>query len=64
MSAAKILFEAYVDSVESSLAAQEGKADGIELCADLLEGGTANIPEYELMFTSSKKIRAIKETIK
>jgi copper homeostasis protein len=41
-----VLVEACVDSIESALAAARGGAHGIELCANLVEGGHHTLCGY------------------
>lgn len=51
----KITLEICAASVASCIAAQEGGADRIELCDNLLEGGTT--PGYATILTAREKVR-------
>jgi len=52
--AQKILVEVCANSVESAIAGQKGGADRIELCANLLEGGTT--PSFAAIETARERL--------
>jgi copper homeostasis protein len=50
-----LIFEVCVDSAEAAVAAQEGGADRVELCSDLLEGGLT--PSHGTMAVARQRLR-------
>jgi len=50
-----LTFEVCVDSAEAALAAQEGGADRVELCSDLLEGGLT--PTHGTLKVARERLR-------
>ncbi len=50
-----LVIEVCVDSVESAVAAQEGGADRVELCDNLLEGGTT--PSSGMIAVAREQLR-------
>jgi copper homeostasis protein len=50
-----LIFEVCVDSAEAAVAAQEGGADRVELCSDLLEGGLT--PSHGTLAVARQRLR-------
>ena len=51
----RITWEVCVDSVEAAVSAQDGGADRVELCANLLEGGTT--PSAATILLARERLR-------